>query len=563
MSLKSILKELLKPKPPRDFSMGRRGRSGIPVTLSPKRTPFGGMTPERRRILGSDLTESLEENLTVIREIFHYPRNSDLTIRALKIERRAGPVRAAVLYIVGLADEETIRDNVIAPLLSLSESDMPERITTQTVMESAISCPRVKTAAKFSQLVDSLVGGGSVVLIDGDNTALLLRTESAEHRAVNESPAEAVVRGPHTGFIENLSANVALIRGMLASPDLVAERVLVGSRSHSPYVIMYLEGVANPKLVDEVRRRITSLSIDVAPVAGYIINHIQDSPLDPLPTYIATERPDTCAFMIAEGHVCIVDASPSAVLVPATIWSLLHSPEDYYIHFVPATLIRLLRWLALFTTLFASAIYVAVVTHHPSMLPTELLFAVAATREAVPFPAGFEVVFMEAAFELIREAGLRIPTIVGPTIGIVGAVILGQAAVQAGIISPILVVIVAIAGLGSFAIPNYNLSLYSRLVRYLLIISASLLGIPGLSLATLILMTHIAGKKSFGVPVTAPLIPNSPHSRDLVIVGPPTSMVRRPSHLHPLDEVRQKPVPGGIENPGPPRPQNEGGEAGT
>ncbi|MGE5580472.1 MAG: spore germination protein [Bacillota bacterium] len=518
------------------------------------------MTPEQRRILGSSLTGSLDENLRIIRETFHYPRNSDLTVRVLRIERRAGFVRAAVVYMVGLADEETIRDNVIAPMLRLSQTEKPERISARSVMENTISSPRVRTATTFSQIVDSLVEGGSVVLIDGDDVALLLGTESAEHRAVSESPTEAVVRGPHTGFIENVSANVALVRGMLASPDLVAERIFVGARSHSPYVIMYMEGVANPKIVDEVRRRITSLSVDAIGVAGYLSNQIQDTPLDPLPTYIATERPDTCAFMISEGHVCIMDSSPSAILVPATIWSLLHSPEDYYIHFLPASLIRLLRWLALFSTLYASAIYVAVVTFHPSMLPTELLFAVAATREAVPFPAAFEVMFMEAAFELIREAGLRIPTIVGPTIGIVGAVILGQAAVQAGIISPILVVIVAIAGLGSFAIPNYNLSLYVRIVRYLLIGAAAVLGIPGLSLATLLLMTHIAGKKSFGVPVTAPLVPSFPHSPDLMVVGPPASMVRRPGHLHPLDAVRRKPVKG-IENPGPPRPRNESGEA--
>ena len=605
MPLFSFMKEFFKPRHPREFSLGKRGQPGIPRaredvvqgkhqerppyaspaakkasdqgvwasirkrgsaeaprpsdTEAPNMTPFGGMSREEREVLGSDLSRSIDENLKAIGETFHWPRNAGLVVRQFRVKKTVGSTKAALLYLAGLIDEAAVREHLLEPLLRPSQAGKGVDVSIQSLMERDVAQLQVKVATKLAHVAAAIVEGESVLLIDGDKTALACGTRSPEHRAVSESPTEAVVRGPHSGFVENLKVNIAQIRINLASPKLIAESLYVGARGHTSFSILYLEGVANPKLVAEVRRRITSLRTDVVSCTAVLVNQIQDSPLDPFPTYLATERPDMCANMIAEGHVAILSSSPTAILLPATVWSMMHSSEDYYINFVPATFIRLLRWLALFTTIYASAIYVAVVTYHPSMLPTELLYAIAATREAVPFPAALEVTAMEVAFELIREAGIRIPTIVGPTIGIVGAVILGQAAVQASIVSPILVVIVAVSGLGAFAIPNYNLELYVRLIRFVMIASAAVLGIPGLALASLCLIAHISGKRSFGVPLTAPLIPNWPHSPDVIFQGPLANMKRRPGHTRPLDIQRQKDG-AGVQGPYPARPFEEDGE---
>lgn len=606
MPLFSFMKRLFRPSRPRQFSLGKRGLPGIPggredvvrgkhlerrpytnpateqttlhgVWKPVKKTeraevaipsdqdpaymsPFGGMPPGERELLGSDLVHSLDENLKALRSVFHAPRNSDFIVKPIKIKKRIGGVKAAVMYMSGLVDYDAVRQGIVDPLLRATALGKGLNVDITSLAESVITGIQVKKATKYAHVTSAMVEGETVLLVDGENVALACGTRSPEHRPISESPTEAVIRGPHTGFVENLSANVTMVRVNLSSPSLVSERHYLGARSHTPFVILYLEGVVNPKLVEEVRRRM--ISVRAATVTGteVLVASIQDSPRDPFPTYLITERPDMCASMIAEGHVVILGNSPSAIILPATVWALMHSSEDYYVNYMAASAIRLLRWLALFTTMYASALYVAIVTFHPSMIPTELLFAIASARESVPFPAVFEVLVMEVAFELIREAGIRIPTIVGPTIGIVGAVILGQAAVQASIVSPVLVVVVAVSGLGSFAIPNYNLSLYARLTKFVMISAAGILGLPGLTLASLCIGTHILSLRSLGVPLTAPLLPHWDHSADLVLRGPIGSMKARPQSTRPLDAKRRASGSTAEVPTSPPAPRGNSGD---
>ncbi len=506
----------------------------------PAVTPFGGMPPEKRRVLGSSLSRSLDQNLRTLRGIFHWPRNAGLVIRRFSIPRGRGTVSAAIAYIAGIADEGSVREHLLKPLMDAGKSGQKPGLTVESLGEKHVSQLKIQVLTVFAQVTAAIVEGEAVLFLDGDTSALSCGTRAPEHRAIEESPTEAVVRGPHTGFIEDLTTNLALLRTALASPDLIAECLHLGARGHWPVSIVYLEGVANPKLVDEVRRRISSISVDAVTTTLSIIGRAQDSPANPFPKFIATERPDKTASMIAEGHVAILGNCSTAVLVPATVWGLLQSSEDHYVHFIPASLIRLLRWLAVATTVYASSLYVAIVTFHPAMLPSELLFAIAAAREAIPLPAGLEVLAMELAFELIREAGIRIPAVVGPTIGIVGAVVLGQAAVQARIVSPVPVVVVAISGLGSFSIPDYNLNLYVRLMKFVMVGAAAFLGIPGITLVSLVFLASVFSLRSFGVPVTAPLLPGWPHSPDFAFTGPPSKMESRPGHTRPLDARRQK-----------------------
>lgn len=523
-------------------SDGQWGRPARPDSKSPpRRSPFGAMSHEKRRILASDISRSIDKNLQVIMDIFHAPRNAGLIIRGIEVKTDRGAVRVALLYMEGLIDGDTVKRNLIAPLNRLNTLDKPVRFDSETAFQH-IGEAQVFTARKYSQITMALVEGECVIFIDGEQEALTADTRSIKHRQVEESPTEAVVRGPHEGFVENLRENIALIRRRLATPDLVAERHMVGARGHTPLVIAYLEGVVNPKFVDEIRRAIDSISADLVP-AGDITTWFQPVKWFPFPTYISTERPDRVAAMIAEGHVALVNDSPNVLLLPATIIGLMNSAEDYYVHPVPASMLRLIRYLAFFVTLYSSAMYVAITTFHPEMLPTELMFAIASAREVVPFPGALEVALMEVAFELVREAGVRIPSVIGPTIGIVGAVVLGQAAVQASIVSPIPVVVVAIAGLGSFAIPNYDLSLFARTMKFLLILVAAIFGIPGLTLASLLLMAEILSVRSLGQPITAPIIPFWRKNLDNIIVGPVSKLNKRPGFLRP-QEVRS-----GRENP--------------
>ncbi|HHY75951.1 MAG TPA: spore germination protein [Firmicutes bacterium] len=535
---------------------GQWGKPSRPDSNSPpRRSPFGAMSQEKRKILASDISTSLDRNLEVVMDIFHAPRNGGLIIRGIEVRTDRGPVRVALVYMEGLIDGDTIKDFIISPLNRLNTLDKPVRFGSETALQH-IAEAQVYTARKYSQVVMAIVEGECVIFIDGEREALTADTRAISHRQVEESPTEAVVRGPHEGFVENLRENIALIRRRLSTPDLVAERHFVGARSHTPVDIVYLEGVVNPKLVDEVRKAIDSISVDLVP-AGDVSKWLQPVKWFPFPTHITTERPDRASAMIAEGHIAIVNDSPNVLLVPATIIGLMNSAEDYYVHPVPASLLRMIRYFAFFVTLYASAMYVAITTFHPEMIPTELMFAIASAREIVPFPTAVEVVLMEIAFELIREAGVRIPSVIGPTIGIVGAVVLGQAAVQASIVSPIPVVVVSVSGLGSFAIPNYDLSLFARTVRFLLILVAAIFGIPGLTLVSLILLAELFSVRSLGQPITAPVIPAWRRNLDDIFLAPLPKLTRRPAFLR-TQEVRSADErPSAETSPEGPAPANE------
>ena len=581
MPLFGFLRGIFRPKCPAEFSLGNRGRPGLPGAREdvvpgeqverppfplgeiakpasrfyrslrkgtgrarhveprnlepPHLSPFGGMTLQEREVLASNLTKSLDENLKIVMDIFHAPRNADLIVRKFDIRAKNGTKEAALVFMSGLVEETTIRRDLLGPLMKINLTKHKVNVSIEEACRRLVPELQVKTGRTFSEVVGAAVEGKTVLLIDGDTGALIVETRSVEHRSVEESPNEAVIRGPHAGFVENIRTNVSLVRQHIATPQLVSEYMYVGARAHDPIALVYIEGIVNPKLLEEVRRRILNVRADSAGTIPQLVHLIEDHPNNPFPTIQLTERPDKVASMILEGHVAVIGNSPAAMVLPSTLWGLMHSSEDHYIHFIPASFLRFIRWGALFATFYASAFYVAVVTYHPEMIPTQLLFAIASSREPIPFPTGIEVFFMEIALELIREAGIRIPTIIGPTIGIVGAVILGQAAVAANIVSPILVVVIAISGLGSFAIPNYDLVLVARILKFIMILVAAVLGIPGLTMATVVLVTNLFSLRSFGVPLTAPVLPWSRHNPDILIHGPWYRVETRPQNLRPLD----------------------------
>ncbi|HHW15683.1 MAG TPA: spore germination protein, partial [Firmicutes bacterium] len=415
-------------------------------------------------------------------------------------------------------------------------------------------------ASTLGGALDQVLTGMTALFLDGSREALLIESKGWEKRGIERPQEEPGVRGPQDAFIETLRVNTALIRRRLRTPKLTVENLQVGQLSRTDVALIYLRELTNPKLVEEVRRRLRSISLDLVTSSGAIEQLIQDQSNSLFNQVLTTERPDRVAGFLAEGYVAIlVDTSPFALVVPTTFTAFFHAPEDYYVRWPFATFVRLIRMGAVFLTLFLPAFYVAATTYHQAMIPTALLLAITASRENVPFPIPFEVLFMEFSFELVREAGVRIPTLIGPTIGIVGALILGQAAVSANLVSPILVVVVAVTALGSFAIPNYNASFTIRIIRFFMILAAALLGFYGMAVEVFLLMLHLGSLQSFGVPYMSPVGPYRPGAPDILIRGPLYKMEARPAFLRPQNPERQAPETRGWDQRQPPGEAGAGG----
>jgi len=481
--------------------------------------------------------------LARLRAFFVSPTNVDLVIREFELARPKRP--AFLAYLEGMTDRNAVSFSILQPLMYLAGicSDPSDSMSNlDPLMQTLLPGTQVKRVRSFSEGVQEILGGSTLLFVDGAAVALSIETKGWEHRAMDTPRTESVVRGPQEGFIETLRANTAAIRRHLRSPGLVTEIMRVGTRSRTDVAVMYLYDVANPKLVTEVKRRVQSIGdkIDYVSDSGALEQLLEDHPHALVPQALATERPDRCAAFLAEGHVVLlVGPSPYALIVPATFTMFIHTAEDYYLRWPYATFVRLVRFFAAFVALLLPALYIAVVNYHQEMIPTELLLAIAASREKVPFPAIVEVLIMEASFELIREAGVRIPSVIGPTLGIVGALILGQAAVAASIVSPILIIVVAVTALSSFAIPNYSAAFSLRVLRFVFIMLAAVLGFFGVAFGVMALSIHLVSLKSFGVPFMSPISPYRADNRDRVDRPAIFAQRYRPWYLRPLDVIRQ------------------------
>ncbi|MBZ4653009.1 MAG: GerA spore germination protein [Peptococcaceae bacterium] len=493
----------------------------------------------------------LKINKKNLEEIYSLPKNKDIVIREFTIALKP-PIKAFVVFMEGLADKNVINNTVLKPLMILS--NMEEKVTilelAEYIKDHILPGNQVEVLAEYKQIVERVNFGMTAVFIDGSPKCLVVETKGWDKRPIGKTETEQVIRGPLEAFNETLRSNTALIRKLVRNEKLITEMFKVGERNKSDVAIMYLEDVASPVLVEEVKRRITSIKTDIVAESGSLEQFIEDHPFMPSPQILNTERPDRVASFLVEGKVAIlVDGSPQVLVVPVTIFSLLHSAEDYYLRMPYGNFLRFLRVAAIFITIMTPSIYLAIETFHQEMIPTDLILVMAAARETVPFPTIMEVFMMEFAFELIREAGVRVPGVIGNTLGIVGALILGQAAVQAGIVSPILIIVVAVTGLASFAIPNYSMSFAFRGVRFIFTILAGIFGFFGVSAGLFILLTTIAGMKSFGVPLLAPIGPRTKAGPDLVIRGSVWSMEQRPDETDTLDRQRQPKISRGWVKP--------------
>jgi spore germination protein KA len=485
---------------------------------------------------------NLGENKKSIQTIFHVPLNKDLIIRDFSLGGESG-VKAFLVFMDGMADKNVINSSILKPLMFLTKlapCDYQGFNIFKKLLHSYLPNNQVKEIDDLKDAVNEIIAGSTVIFLDRCTKALSVETKGFEARSVNTARTEQVVQGPQEGFVENIRANISLIRKILHSENLITEFLYVGERSKSRVAIMYMADLASPQLINEVKRRISSIKTDYLPETGMLDEMIEDNPLSIIPQIIRTERPDRVAASLVEGRVSIlVDNNPFVIIVPVTFFSFLHSSEDYYVRFSYGFWLRVLRIGAIFITLLLPALYISIATFHQEMLPTGLVLSISAARERVPFPTIVEMLLMELSFELIREAGIRVPGVVGQTLSIVGTLILGQAVVAASIVSPILVIIVALTGLASFAIPNYEAAFGFRFMRFIFIFLAATLGFFGISTGLYVMLCWILSMKSFGVPFLAPVPRTAAPSGDVIVRKPLWSMEQRPDFLQPQDVQRQ------------------------
>lgn len=523
----------------------RRGSGSTGTrTVSPEHGK--AYTPDEIRAVG--ISGNLKQDREQIRVLLG--DSTDVTVREFSLGP-GGTISAMLMYMNDLVDPKQISDNILAPLMKLKFDPGGGNLSRQ-IADSGITVGEVEEETNLNTALEAMLSGKTALFLDGANSCLILGTTKSVHRPVADSVVEPVVRGPREAFTEIADLNITMIRRRLKSPNLVVENMQLGVQTKTQVTLIYLKGVVDPELVTEVKRRLNSIEIDGVLESQYLEELIQDVPYSPFPQIGNTERPDRAVSTLLQGRVVILtDGTPFALWAPARLADLLQSPEDYYQGFIFSTVLRWLRYLTFAVSLTLPSLYIAITTFHQEMIPPSLLISIASYREGVPFPAFVEALIMELTFEALREAGLRLPQTVGQAVSIVGALVIGQAAIAARIVSPLMVIVVALTGVASFMIPNFSLGLSFRLLRFPLMVLAASLGLFGVITGIFFILIHLTSLRSFGLPYTAPFAPVYPDEfKDTLIRAPWWAMRTRP-HTGRANWRRQ---PAG-QKPEPPSPE--------
>ncbi|MFD0697900.1 spore germination protein [Paenibacillus sp. GCM10027628] len=487
------------------------------------------------------LSPDLNENVNMIHS--RLGGSPDIIIRSLELNLAHEQCSLALVFIDGLVDSDAIQVNLIQPLLAVQESNYAAEqfVGMHDVLQQIVTIGELTTVNQDMLLLAAVLDGKTAILIDGVDEALVAGTCGWEKRSIEEPQTQTVIRGPKESFTEDIRTNTMLLRRKIKSPDLRFETLKIGRYTQTEVIVTYLDGLANQQVLDEVKRRLQSIDTDSILESAYIEEFIEDKIYTPFPTLMNTERPDAAAAGILEGQVIIIiDGTPFVLLAPVSFFKFLQSSEDYYQRYDIASFVRLIRYVSFLVSMLLPAMYIAITTFHHEMLPTTLLIGLAAQREGVPFPALVEAFLMEVTFEVLREAGVRMPRVVGPAISIVGALVLGQAAVQAGLVSAAMVIVVSFTAISNFVTPAINLAVAARLIRFLLMLLAGTLGLFGILVGCMAILIHMASIKSFGIPYLSPLAPFlKPNIKDIFIRLPWWKLNTRPIIL--AKNVRRQP----------------------
>jgi spore germination protein len=453
-----------------------------------------------------------------------------------------------IIYIDMLVDRNFIETQVINRLmLSMWQVETAVKKNADSIFEilkdGGITTAELEDSNDMDLICDEILGGNTVLFIDGADNAIILSTKGQPSRGVPTAEGEVVIQGSKEAFSEVFRINTMLIRRRIRDTNLKVKQVKVGRRSKTDVAIMYLDGIVRPDILADAESRIANIDIDAILDVGYIDQLMQEDWLTPFPQAETTERPDKASAAILEGRIAIiVDNCPFVLIIPCTLNTFFQSSEDYYQGFEIMSLVRTLRYVAGILAVTLPGLYIAIAVYHPSMLPMALIFKMSSARQNVPFPAIVEILLMEIAFELLREAGIRLPAAVGSTIGIVGGIIVGQAAVEAGLVSPIVVIVVAFTGVCSFTIPQISLVNSFRIIKFLILMGAATLGLFGFWVASLIILIHLVSLKNYGIPYTFPFSSGELNGykdlKDTIFRFPLFYMKKRPIFANPRQATR-------------------------
>ena len=451
-------------------------------------------------------------------------------------------VRAFLSYIEVTGGKNMMEDSLLGKMLSRLNT-MEDAVLYEALQENGLGISDATPFAKMSEAASGMLTGDTILFVDGFERALKIPDKGYPGMSLQETESEKAIRGSNEGFGGSIKQNTALIRKRLRSVDLKVAECKCGRRTSTNVDLMYLNGIVRPEIVSEMQQRLNGFEIDGIGDSGVIEQLTETQWFSPFPQFQTTRRPDRAVMALLEGRVVLLaDNSPEALIFPTDYNSFIKTTDDYYTRWEIATFTRALRYVAAFLSMILPGLYLAMTNFHTQLLPTKLLLSFAAARQGVPFPGVVEVLLMELSFELLREAGVRLPGAMGNTIGIVGGLIIGQAAVDANIVSPMVVIVVAFTALCSFAIPNEDFATAFRLLKFAFIGLSAALGFYGFLLGLLVLLIHLAQLESFGMPYLMPFVGANLNDyqdeRDTLVRPPLQALPRRPFYANPKNRIR-------------------------
>lgn len=494
------------------------------------------------------LSNNLKENLNLLRGLLG--TSYDVVMREFSFGDQ-GQIQGALVFLEGMTDRTIVNESILKPLMHdrqfIGKNELSGQTNLEVIKNTVLSVGLVEEVTTIDEIIDDCLSGSTILLINNSNQALVIITAGWETRGVEEPKTETVVRGPREGFTESLLINTTLLRRKLKNPNLSLETMSIGKQTKTKVCIVYLKGLANPRLIEEIQRRLKRINTDAILESGYIEQFIEDAPFSIFTQVGNSEKPDTVAAKLLEGRAAImVDGTPFVLTIPMLFIEGFQSAEDYYSRPYFSNVVRLLRFVAFSIAILAPAIYVALTTFHQELIPTPLLLSMASAQEGVPLPAVGEALIMGVIFEILREAGIRLPRPVGQAISIVGALVIGEAAVSAGLIAAPMVIVVALTAVSSFVVPVHVDS--GGVLRVIFTILAGFMGGIGIMFGLIGVLIHLSSLRSFGTPYLSPLAPLSVGDlKDTFIRVPLWAMLTRPRtigwHDPQRQEFRLKPTP--------------------
>lgn len=501
-----------------------------------------------------NIYSQIDENLKYIKTKYNTLINSDIITREFTLNTGSKQYKAFILYIDGMVDSQILNDFVLKPLMLKNKfcNNETSKIIVQKgkksnianyIQDCLIPQNNIKQQSSFKDIFSGVNSGNCALFVDTLSVGFDIDVKGFKQRSISKPENEIVIKGPHEAFVENIRTNTTLLRRFTNNENLIIENTKVGKITQTNCAICYIKDIANDALVSETKYRLNNLEIDSLLSAGELEQLLTDTNSLSVPKILVSERPDYAVKSLLQGRVIIlINGSPYALILPAILIDFLTSPEDTNLKPQFANFLKVVRIISSFFALLLPGLYIAITNFHREIIPTELLFSILSSRQSVPFPIIVEILIMEISFEIIREAGLRVPSPIGPTLGIVGALVLGQAAVSAAIVSPILIIIVAITGMSSFAIPDFTFSFHLRFFRFVFILLGFLAGFLGIGIGLFIYISSLCDLETFGVSYTIPYAPAVNSKNNGFMLSPIWKREDRATYLATKKEKKQNKI---------------------